>query len=181
MKSYLLGVWNTIDPIYYTCTRLRYIPEDEHHNTIFRVRLTRYKGSSVVLQDGTVIHKNDVLIKIHLHNVKIINDIQSIKSEMKRAVFIYHMVKRSLPRLAHYVKNHPKNEDIKGIIGITTLHKGVNHLGFEVFSIRNSYYRSYKKLTFLPINLLASTSQQGEPVYLFMSKTDLVTRYAAPN
>ncbi|MUK89089.1 hypothetical protein GMD78_11960 [Ornithinibacillus sp. L9] len=180
MKSYLLGVWNTIDPIYYTFTRLRYIPDEEQHNTIFRVRLTRYKGSDVVLQDGTIIHKNDILLKIHLHNVRIISDLQPVKSEVKRAVFIYHMVKRSLPRLAHYLQHHPKNEDIKGVIGITTLHRGVNRLGFEVFSIKNNYYRRYKKLTFTPINLMAN-AKNGEPVYLFMSKKDLISKYTSKN
>ncbi|SET09997.1 hypothetical protein SAMN05216389_105162 [Oceanobacillus limi] len=181
MKSYLLGVWNTIDPIYYTLTRLNYLPNSDEKPCVFRVRLTRYKGSTVTLEDGTTIHKNDLLLKIHLHNVRILNEIQSVNSEVRRAVFIYHMVKRSLPTLAQYVHLHPKNEDIKGVIGITTLHKGVEHLGFEVFGIKNQYYRLYKKLTFTPINLLASTSQHGEPAYLFMSKNDLIKKYATNN
>ncbi|PAV31040.1 hypothetical protein CIL05_04860 [Virgibacillus profundi] len=179
MKSYLLGVWNAIDPLYYTFTRLRYVPEQDNCNTLFRVRLTRYKGVKVVLTDGTVIDKNDLLIKIHLHNVRMINELQSINSEIKRAVFVYHMVKRALPRLAAYIKDHQKNNEIKGIIGITTLYKGANRLGLEVFPIKNSYYRIYKKITFLPINLISGKKRMDDPVYLFMSRNELNNKYSA--
>ncbi len=84
MRSYLLNLWNIMDPIYYQCTRLCYVPGMERKNTIFRVRLTRYKGATVILEDGTVIKRNDVLIKIHLHNVRLISEIQSIDNEVKK-------------------------------------------------------------------------------------------------
>jgi hypothetical protein len=177
MKSYLLGVWNVLDPLYYSFTRLRYVRDVEQKRTLFRVRLTRYKGRSTVLKDGTVIHKDDLLIKIHLHNVKIMNELYAVTSDTKRAVYIYHMVKRALPMLAEYVRNHHRAKEIKGIIGITTLHKGSNRLGFDNVSIQNALYRNYKKLTFSPINYLASSSLEEEPVYLFMSKDELVGRY----
>lgn len=88
MRSYLLNLWNIMDPIYYQCTRLCYVPGMERKNTIFRVRLTRYKGATVILEDGTVIKRNDVLIKIHLHNVRLISEIQSIDNEVKKRQFI---------------------------------------------------------------------------------------------
>ncbi|MEC5425402.1 hypothetical protein QGM71_18125 [Virgibacillus sp. C22-A2] len=177
MKSYLLGVWNIIDPVYYNFTRLRYVPDDEYCNTLFRVRLTRYKGGEVILNDGTVIQKNDLLMKIHLHNVKVLNDLTSITSDVKKAVFIYHKVKRSLPKLACYIEAHQKTNEIKGIIGITTLYKGASRLGFEIVPIKSSYYRAYKKVTFFPINLIASKNRLDDPVYLFMSKDELINNY----
>jgi hypothetical protein len=177
MKSYLLGVWNALDPVYYTCTRLRYVSDSDERRTLFRVRLTRYKGKRTVLKDGTVINKEDLLIKIHLHNVKIMNELFTVSSDTKRAVYIYHMIKRSLPMLANYVRNHTRYPEIKGIIGITTLHKGSSRLGFECVSIDNAFYRNYKRLTFAPINYLANSSRHEKPVYLFMSKDELITRY----
>ncbi|WP_047984521.1 YkoP family protein [Ornithinibacillus californiensis] len=177
MKSYLLGAWNVFDPVYYSFTRLRYVRDQEQKPTLFRVRLTRYKGRSTILKDGTIIHKNDLLIKIHLHNVKIMNELYAVTSDTKRAVYIYHMVKRAMPVLAEYVRKHPRYGEIKGIIGITTLHKGSTRLGFDNVSIHNALYRSYKRLTFTPINYIASSSMHHEPVYLFMSKDELVKRY----
>lgn len=177
MKSYLLGVWNVFDPIYYRLTRLNYVRDLEEKNTLFRVRLTKYKGRTTTLSDGTIIHKNDLLIKIHLHNVKIMNELYAVSSDTKRAVYIYHMVKKSMPMLAEYVRLHKKFEEIKGIIGITTLHKGTKRLGFDNVPIHNSIYKTYKRLTFTPINYLASSSRHDNPVYLFMSKDELVNRY----
>ncbi|MFS0674220.1 YkoP family protein [Ornithinibacillus sp. 179-J 7C1 HS] len=178
MKSYLLGFWNVFDPIYYSFTRLRYVKDREENRTVFRVRLTRYKGRRTVLKDGTVINKNDLLMKIHLHNVKLMNELYAVKHDTKRAVYIYHIVKKAMPLLADYVQNHKRYEELKGIIGITTLHKGTKRLGFDNVPIQHPIYRTYKKITFTPINYLASSSSHNNPVYLFMSKDELVNRYS---
>ncbi|GAB3802762.1 YkoP family protein [Virgibacillus kimchii] len=177
MKNYLLGVWNFIDPIYYNCSRLHYIPDTGQENTLLRVRLTRYKGTAVTLSDGTVIHKNDLLLKIHLHNVKMIKELNNINSDLKRAVYIYHTIKKALPKLVAYLKAHPRYKDIKAIIGITSLYKGSERLGFEVVAIRNKYYQIFKKITFLPINLIAGNKRYVDPVYLFMSTSKLNAKY----
>ncbi|WP_163970528.1 YkoP family protein [Oceanobacillus halotolerans] len=177
MKSYLLHIWNVIDPIYYTCSRLRYVPDQEKGNTLFRVRLTTYKGCTAILRDGTVIKKGDKLLKIHLHNVRMLHEMQSISSEMKRAVYTYHVVKRALPKLASYLEKHPKHDEIKGIIGITGLYRGAGRLGFEIVPIKNTFYKLYKKGTFMPINFLANTKGPKTPYYLFMSKEQIMKRY----
>lgn len=173
----MLGVWNAVDSIYYNITRLHYVPDNHKHNTLFRVRLTKYKGSTVTLQDGTIIYKNDLLLKIHLHNVRVLSDLMHIKSDMKRAVIFYHMIRDALPKLSIYVLSHKKNNQIKGIIGITSLCRGANRLGFETVPIKNPYYRLYKKATLQPINHIANTSYQATPAYLFMSKKNLHGKY----
>lgn len=174
-----MRVWSIIDPFYYACSRLHYVvtEKEEKDKTLFRVRLTSYQGHEVTLYDGTVIKKNDLLLKIHLHNVRMLHDLQvSNYSKTKKALLIFHSVKRELPILAQYVNNHQHSQKIKGIIGITSLYKGANRLGFETVPIHNTYYRTYKKLTFSPINFIANTSSK-DPVYLFMSKDALINKY----
>lgn len=178
MKSYLLNLWNVIDPFYFGCTRLRYVPADERHNTVFRVRITKYKGKPTVLKDGTQIKKNDILLKIHLHNVRMLTEMQAIQSEVKRAVYFYHQIKKSLPYLARFVLEHHKFNDIQAVIGVTSLYRGANRLGFEKVPIKSISYRIYKKYTFLPINLIANSSDCFTPVYLFMSKGKLINKYS---
>src|SRR5699024_3174219 len=177
MKRFLLSLWNMIDPVYFHCTRLCYVPENEKNNTVFRVRLTRYKGRSTVLDDGTPIKKNDVLLKIHLHNVRMLTKLYAIHSEMKRAAYLYHLIKKSLPSLAQFMMEHKKYSDIQAIIGITSLYRGANRLRFEKVLIKSSYYRTFKKCTFFLINLLANSSTPNPPVYLFMSKSKLFDKY----
>lgn len=178
MKRYLLSLWRKLDPLYFHCTRLRYIPENEKQNTVFRARVTRYKGITTVLDDGTKISKNDLLLKIHFHNVRILTELFSVQSEVKRAVYLYHTVKSSMPRLAKFVAEQEDYHDIKAIIGITSLSRGVHRFGFKVVPIKNAYYRIFKQCTFLPINFLAKTSSSQTPVYVFMSKKQLIDLYA---
>lgn len=177
MKKYMLRAWYVIDPIYYFFTRLRYVLDYHQNRTIFRVRLTRYKGAPVKLSDGTMINKYDLLLKIHLHNERIIRELEKIDGELKRAVFIYHQIKHAMPSLAYYVHSHHRQEPIKGVIGITSLHRGANRLGFDVIPVKNPIYRLYKKMTFIFIDLIANPQHKSPPCYLMMSKQTLFEKY----
>ncbi len=183
-----MKLWLLVDPLYYWLTRLTYIGRyRKHPSNIFRVRLTRYKGKEVMLEDGTLIKKNDILVKIHLHNVRLINDFFHVKNDVKKAFYIYNVVKESLPGLATYVLTHKRSAEIKGIIGITTLNKGTKRLGFESVSIQNIFYKCIKMTTFLPIHLLSlshpnfhNVVKQPIPKYIFMSKSRLISMYVRP-
>lgn len=187
MRGYLLLLWSFLDPIYFKCTRLTYLPKTQSSRNIFRVRLTTYKGRNITLSDGTKINKNDLLIKIHLHNVRLLKELESEKSELKKAKIIYRYVQNSLPALELYIRKHKKSTQLKGIIGITCLKQGCERLGFEVFDIWNPIYRWSKWLTFLPITLLShnNTSKRQllkhQPSYLFMSRQKLTFLYQSKN
>ena len=85
MKKYILKAWTKIDPLYYHMTRLNYIYEKQlGEKRILRVRLVSYKGADVTLSDGTLIHRNDTLIKIHLHNIRLINEMNGFQNEINK-------------------------------------------------------------------------------------------------
>lgn len=182
MRDYFISFWSLLDPIYFYCTRLTYLSSKK--DNIFRVRLTKYKGSKIILSDGTQINKNDTLLKIHLHNVRLLKDLKSIKSEIKKARLIFNYVKSSLPEMEVYIRNHSYSSQIKGIIGITTLNKGCERLGFEVFDISHPIYRWFKQIAFLPIGILACKDSsvwyvlnEHKPSYIFMSTNKLSDLY----
>ncbi|MGJ9384701.1 YkoP family protein [Salipaludibacillus sp. CF4.18] len=184
MRSYLISIWGLIDPLYYFCTRLTSPPSKGTEGNIFRIRLTKYKGKSIVLSDGTQINKNDTLVKIHLHNVRLLSELKDIKSEFKRAKIISYYVKKSLPGVEIYIRNYSNSDEIKGIIGITLLNKGCERLGFEIVDITHPIYKWFKRLSFLPISILASKNSsinhilmQQAPSYLFMSRLKLSNMY----
>ncbi|HEY4601838.1 MAG TPA: hypothetical protein VIG73_11275 [Cerasibacillus sp.] len=176
MKSYLVQLWNMIDPLYFHCTRLCYVPDLSQENTILRVRPTCYKGSPVILEDGTMIRKNDMLLKIHLHNVRLVSELRLMESDIQKALHLYRTIRSSLYHLADFMKKE-ENRKTKAIIGITMLYRGADRLGFEVYPIQNRYYRHFKKYTFLPINYLSNASLPKDPVYLFMSRSTLENQY----
>lgn len=175
MRRILIAIWRFLDPFYYNISNLQYIKYGEN---IFRVKLTKYKGYPITLLDGTSIHKNDLLLKVHFHNVKLLTELQSIRGELQRGKAFYKQVKDSLPGLALYLKQHAMEKQIKGLIGITALDFGTKRLGFERFPIKNTYYKLYKKISFLTIYLLSSSfhsknQNHKEPAYIFISKSTL--------
>jgi hypothetical protein len=137
----------------------------------------------MVLSDGTQINKNDTLVKIHLHNVRLLKEFKNMNSEMKKAKMIYNYVKRSLPGIDFYIQNHPHSSEIKGIIGITTLNKGCERLGFEILDISHPIYKWFKQIAFLPIEMIFSHNaflhilKHHKPSYLLMSTDKLSNMY----
>lgn len=183
MKGTILSIWNILDPYYYACSRLTYVTASG--DNIFRIRLTKYKGREIVLSDGTHIKKNDTLVKIHLHNVRLLREVRDVRSELKKARIIYRHVQHSLPGVERYILKHFENFNVKGIIGITSLNKGCERLGFEIIDILNPIYKWFKIISFLPIGMLsqqnvtiAQVIKHQKPSYLFMSTKKLIELYS---
>ncbi|SDZ93999.1 hypothetical protein SAMN05421743_10234 [Thalassobacillus cyri] len=184
MRQYIVGLWTLFDPIYHRMARLRYIKTSNTNiNNIFRVRITDYKGAMVILKDGTRIQKHDKVLKIHLHNIRLINEMRKMDNEIHKAMHIYRSVRESLPELADYIHQHQQNSKIAGVMGITAIHKGCHRLGFETATIANPFYRSMKFLSFIAISTLCMRPpslgylKNHQPNYIFISKEQLQIRY----
>ena len=44
----------------------------------------------MLLSDGTQINTNDTLVKIHLHNVRLLKEIKNMNSKLKKAKVIFN-------------------------------------------------------------------------------------------
>ncbi|WP_052948047.1 YkoP family protein [Aneurinibacillus tyrosinisolvens] len=180
--SAILKAWSLVDQIYFYCSRLQYVNEEEKN--VFRVKLLRYRGRNLFLSNGASIQTGDILLKIHLHNCLLMNEMINIENDTKRALYVYKRVEESMPSLGHFISNHPQNNTIKGIIGITFLHRGVSRLGFEVKEIENPHYKSVKQIGLKPLFILCHLNKQQPwkeknlvPKFLIMSKEQLLSRY----
>lgn len=184
MRTFFLKTWNALDPIYSAFIRLQPLVPASQEDIIFRIRLTKFNGKNVLLSDGTEIHKNDVLIKIHLYNIKLLYNHSHIKNELVKGKMMYKKARHSMPYLADFIKNHPKESEIKGIIGITTINNGFHLLGFESHYPSNKLYAYFKKIFQMPIYLLSNSKQsmvdfkKRKTAYLLMSKEQLYKKYA---
>lgn len=183
VKSWFISVWTLLDPLYYTCTRLKRI-DSEREKNVFRVRLMKYRGKRVDFPDGSSLERGDLVVRIHLHNVYILQEMAGMNNELARAKWLYNTVRRSLPGVHDYLNNHPKKEQLKGIVGITLLNRGNRSLGFRTLPLYNPIFRLFRWVTLLPIHLLSAdqpirTLKKHRPVYLYMSKDELEARYGA--
>ncbi len=184
LKGLFYYFWGFLDLFYYYSTRLTSLAKQyANQQNVLRVRTTTYKGYDVVLSDGTEIKHNDVLIKIHLHNVRVLKEMKRLKSELQKGKWLYRSVERSLPEVALFIKEHEKYNEIKGIIGITMIDRVSQRLGFETMEISNSFYRWFKWFLQFPILFLSTsnrslkTALDEQPNYLFMSKEMLFEKY----
>ncbi|SDZ25126.1 hypothetical protein SAMN05421736_108107 [Evansella caseinilytica] len=178
LRKIILYVCDRADPVLHKLRRLVLI-KAEGQPSVFRVRLMRYRGAAVRLSDGCSISKGDVLLKIHLHNIHILQLLHSTKSQIKKTYQIYRLVDQALPALGEYVQQHPLRDDIKAICGITMIDQLVERLGFEVKPIKSRAFRLLKYTTQTPIQLLATGSftdlfKKKNVSYLMMSKNELL-------
>nr|WP_251032305.1 hypothetical protein [Mesobacillus foraminis] len=137
-----------------------------------------------MLSDGVTISKKDFLLKIHLHNIRLLLESPGNSNELSKGRGIFSQV-YSMPLLAEFILNHPEEARIKGIIGITLINKGFGPL-FECIQPENKLYNWFKKTQQLPIYLLScskvsvSNIKSHHPVYLMMPKGKLMEKYKQP-
>ncbi|WP_258960741.1 YkoP family protein [Paenibacillus aquistagni] len=179
-KMFVLSIWNVLDPIGHAARQLTYV--DREGSNIFRVKLICFKGQEMALQDGSLIKKNDLLLKIHLDNLSLLKELIPLSSDFKKGKVLVKWIERSLPSVYRYVLTHDKTADIKGIIGLTMLYPGSHHLGFETLDVSNRLYRDFKWLSFMPIHFLSvshplKSCRKNMPKYLYMSMEQLAKRY----
>ncbi|MFA9559532.1 hypothetical protein ACERII_19665 [Evansella sp. AB-rgal1] len=178
MKGYLIDIWDDFDPVYQRIRRFSTITSKDNI-PVFRVHVNKYRGPEQVLSDGSIITKGDYLVRIHLHNIRLLQHLSLIKSKTRRTMMLYQMVSEALPAIANYIRNHQLHDQIKAIWGVTMLNKLVGRLGFDTKPIPNLYYRLLKYSSQIPIHILSTGSfssifEKRKVSYLFMSKDRLL-------
>ncbi|WP_350344471.1 hypothetical protein PRVXT_000887 [Proteinivorax tanatarense] len=181
MKKFVINVWGKLD-IYYAKLMGLYSIKKNGEDSIIRARFVKHWGSDITLKDGTIIKKNDLLLKIHIHNVKFIKELSTINSPIRKGMHAYKEVEQAMPGLADFIESHPKCETIKAVVGVTMLTKGTYRLGFEEKIITNVCYRWMKYLSQVPIYYLSNGCinkkmfQKNRVKFLLQSKESILNK-----
>lgn len=185
MNTGLLMLWGYWDSIYQRCTRLRYV---EKGNNIFRIVLLRYRGEPLITSDQRIINPGDLILKLHIHNYYYATLCKGIKNDLRLALLLRRHIMLSLPKLAAYLERLERREEIKGIVGTTMLHKGVEPLGFSISDVPMTWFFRYKRW-YLRLMLriihpegkrrVQSWKQEMPLKRVYMSKDQLLGRYGS--
>lgn len=146
MNISLLNLWRVWDVIYYHTTRLQYI---DKKTNLFRIVWKPFWGDTLVTKNGSVINKNDIVLKLHIHNFRLAEIIYKKRDTKALGILLLREVRNSMPGLARYVAHHPNSDQISGVVGTTFLHRGVEKLGFsttnpiesKVYQIKSMYLK----------------------------------------
>lgn len=183
MNTTLLKLWGFWDYLYQRCTRLKYI---EKGNNIFRIVVLRYRGEPLFTSDDQVIQSGDLILKIHIHNYYFASLCKGVKDELRLALLLRRHIMLSLPQLAAYLATMEKRERIKGIVGTTMLHKGVQPLGFSISDVPMNWFFRYKRWYLrLMLRMIHPDGKRRVQTWdhdmplkrVYMSKDQLLSRY----
>jgi hypothetical protein len=142
MNTGILMLWGVWDGIYQRCTRLRYIAKGQN---IFRIVLLRYRGEPLTTSDNRIISSGDLIVKLHIHNYYFATLCRGVKDDRRVALLLRRHILSSLPQLASYLASLQEVDKIKGIVGTTMLHKGVEPLGFSISDVPMNWFFRYKR------------------------------------
>ncbi|MDI6812787.1 MAG: polysaccharide deacetylase family protein [Desulfitobacteriaceae bacterium] len=105
--------------------------------SLFRLTKKRYQGPELYDGDGTLLaKKGDMVADIHLDSIRL----QSKESDLQRiGLRALSLVRKSLPVLAKFTAESPEYQNVKVLVGLTLLNRGVKGLGFEVQEVPSSW------------------------------------------
>ena len=111
-----------------------------------------YKGPSIILDDGTEIHKEDSIFEIHIINTNLSNLDTGYAN-------LFRMLREELYYVADYMELE-ENKDVKAVLAISLLHRLAKRAGFTIIEIDNPIMR---KLYSLGENILRGTLSEKTP------------------
>src|SRR5690606_15313528 len=136
-KRLLVAIWMVWEKLYHLIFRLRPLGD----GSSFHYRITRYMGRDLPLENGGVLRRGDKVIEMHFDNRMLFRLSAASKSEIHTALRLIRVGEEMLPQLAAEYERMPDRESIRGVFGITLIHKGTEALGFRVFDLESGWAR----------------------------------------
>ena len=187
-KRAVVMVWLQWERLFVKMFRIRPIDEE---NPLIRLRIREYNGSRpIVLDDGERINKGDRIAELHLDNELLFKLGSNTRSTMQLMVVLIRRMEQLLPQINELLMNHPDFKDVKGLYGITIIHRGSKQFGFTVVDLPKGVFSFFTKL-YLRLLLYVLHPQGSErlhtksellvPKIVAISRQKLMNQYIASN
>ena len=185
-KKAVVAVWLRWERLFAKILGIR--PVDEK-NTFLRMRVRTYTGDHpIVLEDGEVIRKGDRVAELHLDNELLFHLGSTARSTMHLTVQMIRRMEQLMPQLRKMLVDDPEFRDVKGLYGISLIHRGPDKFGFTVLDLPDGLFALFTKL-YLRLLMYVIHPQGNErlktktdllvPKIIAISKRELVNRYIA--
>lgn len=183
-KSSMQAVWMLWERGFDWISRFRSL--HTIHFGILKIMIKKYRGERFVCADSTIIDKDDLVGELHLDN-KMILTMSKSEGADRAALMTARLIRKSLQQVNEAFLNQPEFREVKAIVGITLLHRGLVHgLGFEQQPMKS---RLFHRMTTLYLRLLLSVmhpegrqrlgrkTEQLIPMMLIHSRGSLRNRF----
>lgn len=154
---------------------------------LFKLRLRKYSGKhAITFENGEQIAKGDSIIEMHFDNKILTQMSMESKSSVQLATKMIRQMQKSLPNVIHKIETDPKYRHVKGLYGVSMIHRGATQLGFTVYDLPQG---AFARITKIYLNILLSTlhpegnrrlkvrSEMLVPKTIAMTKQQLFDKY----
>lgn len=182
-KRCLITLWMQWEKLFHLLFRVHSV-EPPGELLTFRVR--RFSGTPVQLQEGGWLQSGDRVIELHFDNATLLRLSLASRSTMQLAVQLIRAMEKSLPLLSKRLSERADWHDVKGLYGISMIHRGATQFGFTVDDLPKGLFLSLSKvyLKFLMYVIhpqggkrLDTKAQLLSPKRICMSVEELKRRY----
>jgi len=156
--------------------------------TLLHYRIRPYRGAELRLDDGSVIRTGDKIVELHFDNAKLRELLEHSRTLMKVAIYLIRETEKALPALARHLESRADLRDVKGLYGISMIHRGPEAFGFSVLDLPPGAFRffttRYLRLLIRVLHpqggaLLRDKQAQFYPRIMAMSMAEFLRRYGA--
>lgn len=185
-KRLLVFVWMLWEKCFLWLFHVEAVDEN---NPLLKLRVTEYhRNETLILSDGEEIRKGDRVLELHLDNDTLFRLGADARTSFHLAIQLIRGIEQLLPKVMNLILTKPQYKDVKGLYGISIIHRGTKQLGFTVVDLPEGIFtcvtRQYLRLLMLVVHphgkeRLKTKTDQLEPKIIAMSRKELMTRYAA--
>jgi peptidoglycan/xylan/chitin deacetylase (PgdA/CDA1 family) len=184
-KKLLLHVWMWWERGFERLLKVK--PIDENY-PLLKLRVRKYQGfQELKLSDGETIRRGDQVAELHFDNERLFDIAEGSSSPVQLAIKIIRGVEQLMPKARRMLAD-PKYRDVKGLYGISMIHRGAVRLGFTVIGLPRGLFavsaKVYLRLLLYVVHpegkeRLQSRPELLQPKIIAMSRKELMNRYSA--
>ncbi|WP_051317115.1 YkoP family protein [Ectobacillus panaciterrae] len=167
-KQCFLSIWMKWEKLFQTFFHLK--PLDEKNHFLY-TRVRAYRGKTIQLADGEKIRKGDCIVELHLNNALLFKMRTETRSSVRLAVQMIRATEQSLPKILPFLLTHSSYQNVKGVYGVSLLHRGAEQFGFTVMDLPKGIFSLCTRIYLR--TLLLIVHPQGKQRLQF--KTHLLT------
>lgn len=185
-KRIIVSAWMAWERCFVKLFRLRAVDDAD---PLLKLRVREYMGKQpIVLPDGEQIRKGDLIAELHLDNYSLYKLGLDSRSTVQLAAQLIRRTRTLMPEISRLLLTDPTYAKVKGLYGITMIHRGSRQLGFTVIDLPEGWFarvtRTYLRFLLYVVHpngkkRLKQKTELLEPKIVAISKNELKLRYIA--
>ncbi|MGG1663118.1 polysaccharide deacetylase family protein [Brevibacillus sp. NRS-1366] len=186
-KRLLISLWMKWEKIFHMVSGMKPI---DVNNQFLHVRVRIYRGKTIRLADGEEIRKGDRIAELHFDNELLFTMTTSSRSSIQLAIQMIRATEQLLPKILRLLRSHPTYQNVKGIYGVSLVHRGAKQLGFSVIDLQKGplslFIKAYLRILLIVVHPQGKQRLQSKkdlliPKIIAMSTKELVRKYEIKN